>query len=342
MRPSPLLRLKLLALPLTRTPASSTQPSFYLHALRSSLSSPQAKQRQQDSEPAYLGYANKAIDKAADLWAGLGKAEGGWKKKTYDTGERMMDKIEYEEWALKAIDPALAPKPWGKNAASSSSSASSSPSPSSAAAADEKVEILYPSSVLSRSALLSQLKDQLEHRAPHHRSAAIRCLAFSPLTWPFAIIPIVPNLPLFYVLWRAWSHYRAHKASDYLLHLFSPSSSASSSDKTPYFSTEASSELDDIYSSTSSSPSTSSDVLLSNDQIARITDLFSLTLEEQKELERAVLQTEQRAEQQQAIASRAAEEGEQGKLEEVAKAEAEVVKEGVKEEVEKTKKEGSQ
>lgn len=23
-----------------------------------------------------------------------------------------MDKIEYEEWALKAIDPALAPKPW--------------------------------------------------------------------------------------------------------------------------------------------------------------------------------------------------------------------------------------
>lgn len=24
----------------------------------------------------------------------------------------MMDKIEYEEWALKAIDPALAPKPW--------------------------------------------------------------------------------------------------------------------------------------------------------------------------------------------------------------------------------------
>lgn len=23
-----------------------------------------------------------------------------------------MDKIEFEEWALKAIDPALAPKPW--------------------------------------------------------------------------------------------------------------------------------------------------------------------------------------------------------------------------------------
>ena len=25
---------------------------------------------------------------------------------------RLMDKIEYEEWALKAVDPALSPKPW--------------------------------------------------------------------------------------------------------------------------------------------------------------------------------------------------------------------------------------
>lgn len=28
------------------------------------------------------------------------------------TGDRLMDKIEFEEWALKAIDPALSPKPW--------------------------------------------------------------------------------------------------------------------------------------------------------------------------------------------------------------------------------------
>lgn len=28
------------------------------------------------------------------------------------TGDRLMDKIEFEEWSLKAIDPALSPKPW--------------------------------------------------------------------------------------------------------------------------------------------------------------------------------------------------------------------------------------
>lgn len=36
------------------------------------------------------------------------------------------------------------------------------------------------------------------------------------MTWPFAIIPIVPNFPLFYVLWRAWSHYKAWRGATYL------------------------------------------------------------------------------------------------------------------------------
>lgn len=38
----------------------------------------------------------------------------------------------------------------------------------------------------------------------------------TPLTWPFAIIPIVPNFPLFYVLWRAWSHYKAWRGATYV------------------------------------------------------------------------------------------------------------------------------
>ena len=36
------------------------------------------------------------------------------------------------------------------------------------------------------------------------------------MTFPFAIIPVVPNFPLFYVLWRAWSHYRAWRGATYL------------------------------------------------------------------------------------------------------------------------------
>lgn len=40
----------------------------------------------------------------------------------------MMDKIEYEEWALKAIDTTLAPKPWKRSPAPSTST-STAPDP---------------------------------------------------------------------------------------------------------------------------------------------------------------------------------------------------------------------
>lgn len=72
----------------------------------------------------------------------------------------------------------------------------------------DQVSLLFPPSLLSPAPLLSTLKEQLAHRGPHHKQAMIKCLLVAPLTFPFAIIPLVPNFPLFYVLWRAWSHYR--------------------------------------------------------------------------------------------------------------------------------------
>lgn len=57
--------------------------------------------------------ASRIMQKASDFWIGLGKPDQksflDWKKRTYVTGEKLMDRIEYEEWALKAVDPALGP-----------------------------------------------------------------------------------------------------------------------------------------------------------------------------------------------------------------------------------------
>lgn len=67
------------------------------------------------------------VDKAADMWSNLGKAQkGSWKvgvflskveRKvihakqlwTYELGERMTDRIEFEELALRNVDPSLGP-----------------------------------------------------------------------------------------------------------------------------------------------------------------------------------------------------------------------------------------
>ncbi|PPR03752.1 hypothetical protein CVT26_005792 [Gymnopilus dilepis] len=146
------------------------------------------------------GVVNWATQKAADIWAGFGKAKGGWKLKTYQVGEKLIDRIEFEELELKNFDTSLAP---------SLKQLKANPPPA-------KFPLLYPPSVLSHSATLSDLRSFLELRIPRHRKGFIMWLLISPFTAPFMLIPIIPNLPFFFCVWRSWSHYRAYKSSKYL------------------------------------------------------------------------------------------------------------------------------
>ncbi|RSH88439.1 uncharacterized protein EHS24_000984 [Apiotrichum porosum] len=142
----------------------------------------------------------RALTKASDLWLGFGeKDKGTWQRKVFERGEKLMDRIEYEEWALKSIHEDQGVKIAKKGEE------------------QERIEIsLLRPAGLGVPPLLPKLHRALIHRIPHHRKMMIRFLVFSPITWPFAIIPVIPNFPLFYVLWRAWSHYKAWRGATYL------------------------------------------------------------------------------------------------------------------------------
>ncbi|RPD77336.1 hypothetical protein L226DRAFT_532145 [Lentinus tigrinus ALCF2SS1-7] len=148
-------------------------------------------------------WINWAVVKSSDLWAGLGKAkEGTWKRRAFLYGERLVDRLDFEELALKSLDPSLGPKisdivPHGQKAKST-----------------PVLPMVYPSSVCS--APIPHLHSLLEKRSPRHKKGFIFWLAVSPLTAPFMIIPVIPNFPFFFCIWRSWSHYRAYKASQYL------------------------------------------------------------------------------------------------------------------------------
>lgn len=96
-----------------------------------------------------------------------------------------------------------------------------------------QIPLIYPPSVCESP--MPHLRALLEKRTPRHRKGAIFWLAIAPLTAPFMIIrtsydcrartrlltrasptAIIPNFPFFFCAWRAWSHYRAFKASQYL------------------------------------------------------------------------------------------------------------------------------
>lgn len=68
--------------------------------------------------------------------------------------------------------------------------------------------------------VLDQLRELGEVNRPTHLKYSIACLIGVPLTLPFALVPVVPNVPGFYLAYRAYCHIKALlgvKHLDYLL-----------------------------------------------------------------------------------------------------------------------------
>ncbi|KIM41021.1 hypothetical protein M413DRAFT_72320 [Hebeloma cylindrosporum] len=225
---NPLRKMRIIAVPLTRPNARVVPPNgtklnrltyyqFQISAKQKPLSTAtdeksgvaHSEETEKRSWLPEQGIVNWATGKAADIWAGFGKAEGGWKLKTYQVGEKLVDRMEFEELALKSIDPSLGP---------SITQLKRSPVLN---AKEEPpkvcfIPLIFPPSILSPSSALSELRTYTERRVPRHRRGFYGWIIVAPITAPFMIIPIIPNLPFFFCVWRAWSHYRAYKASKYL------------------------------------------------------------------------------------------------------------------------------
>ncbi|TFK83217.1 hypothetical protein K466DRAFT_498883 [Polyporus arcularius HHB13444] len=181
--------LRIIALPLTRAPHNLTYYHF--------VTPPEIKTSN--------SWVNRATAKALAVWNGFGKAEeGSWKRRAFLTGERIADRLDFEEHALRSLDPSLGPKlssilPRGSNSMAQDKSS---------------IPLLYPSSVFPEP--IPHLHSLLSSRGPRHKKGFYTWLAVTPLTFPLKLIPIIPNFPFFFCAWRVWSHYRSYKSSEYL------------------------------------------------------------------------------------------------------------------------------
>jgi len=140
----------------------------------------------------------RVTNRAAELWASYERAPSGWKKKLTTYGNLALRRIPYEEWGLKTI-PSLSKK--RKETELSK---------------QEKVEVLFPGQFLSENKVSEVLRQLATERQPLHRKRMIWSLIGAPLTLPFALVPVIPNIPGFYLLFRGWSHWRALSGAKHL------------------------------------------------------------------------------------------------------------------------------
>ncbi|TLS30906.1 hypothetical protein PpBr36_02873 [Pyricularia pennisetigena] len=129
--------------------------------------------------------------RAARTWAEWEKKPGGWQKLVVGYGNQALRRIPYEEWGLKSVPPL------------------SSARQSDEQAGKVKVEVVYPESLVKAEKIPSILHTLSTERESIHKKRLVLCFLGMPLTIPVGILPIVPNIPFFYLVYRAWSHWRA-------------------------------------------------------------------------------------------------------------------------------------
>ncbi|KFY73264.1 hypothetical protein V499_06640 [Pseudogymnoascus sp. VKM F-103] len=149
-------------------------------------------------------FIDRGTTRAAKLWADWETKDSGWRKKVVDWGNTALKKIPYEEWGLKSIPPLSARRRAEELEAGQAT-----------------VEVSFPSGVIPMNEVSELLRRLGTERESLHKSRLVYCFVGMPITAPVALLPVIPNLPFFYLVYRAWSHWRALSGSKHIQFLIS-------------------------------------------------------------------------------------------------------------------------
>lgn len=78
------------------------------------------------------------------------------------------------------------------------------------------IAVYYPAHIIEKSRLLSQLNELSRWGLKYHLKEIYKCLILLPLTIPLALIPIVPNIPGFYLTYRVYCNMKAYLGAKHL------------------------------------------------------------------------------------------------------------------------------
>ncbi|KAI5779292.1 mitochondrial K+-H+ exchange-related-domain-containing protein [Geopyxis carbonaria] len=141
--------------------------------------------------------ADKASARAANLWFKWETGEKKWQRQLTEQGNKLFNRIPFEEWGLKSVPPLSARRQQQE-------------------IEDKKIDVIYPPSMLDEKNIPSIIKRLGTERNILHRTRLTWSLIGLPISAPFGLVPLVPNIPFFYLLYRAFSHWKALEGAKHL------------------------------------------------------------------------------------------------------------------------------
>lgn len=140
-------------------PISTRRALIYARVLRENVS----KER---------SILDRVTDKAAQTWAKWEEADKGWKMHLVSWGNRVQQRIPYEEWGLKSIPSLSSQQRLDKSHGTT------------------KMDVLFPGNAIKEEKLIPLLHKLSEDRQELHRRRMWWSFVAAPITAPIALIPV--------------------------------------------------------------------------------------------------------------------------------------------------------
>jgi hypothetical protein len=110
--------------------------------------------------------------KAARTWSGWEQKDKGWQKSVVNYGNHLLRRIPYEEWGLKSIPPLSQRRKQAELQGTN------------------KVEVVYPKTLLAADKVPTILKLLATEREALHKRRLIWCFIGMPISAPIALLPV--------------------------------------------------------------------------------------------------------------------------------------------------------
>ncbi|QSS59471.1 hypothetical protein I7I51_08906 [Histoplasma capsulatum] len=119
-----------------------------------------------------LSRLDRITQKASTTWAKWEQAEQAWKKRLVAYGNRVLQRIPYEEWGLKSVPPLSTRRQTEE------------------LQTHTQVSLVYPKGIIQESKVLDLLRDLATARQRLHRRRMWWSIFIAPLMLPVALIPL--------------------------------------------------------------------------------------------------------------------------------------------------------
>lgn len=83
----------------------------------------------------------------------------------------------------------------------------------------ELFDFYYPNQLTNMEIMINNFKPEFKSQHDVHKKGILRDLCLLPLTIPFAIVPLLPNIPGFYLLYRVYCHIKVIASLKYFITL---------------------------------------------------------------------------------------------------------------------------